>query len=102
MEIMRSLSEFMSNRVSDYIYEDEKSFLTFKHCKFISSADLNKLDNHAKVIFLCQESDIIFGPYLPFFTKFMQGHQKNSVIFIEKYPEGITRDDRTMSKVAGL
>ena len=31
-----------------------------------------------------------------------QGHQKNSVIFIEKYPDGITKDDRTMSKVEGV
>lgn len=89
----------MSNRVSDYIYEDEKSFLSFKHCKFISAADLNKLDSSAKIIFLCQESDILFGPCLPFFTKFMQGHQKNSVIFIEKYPEGVTKDSRTVPKV---
>lgn len=99
MEIMRSLSEFMSNSVSEYIYEDEKSFLTFRHCKMVSTADLNKVDPTSKVIVLCQEFDLFYGPNYPFFDRFLRTNPKNTFVFIEKIPKGFSAKNRVLPRV---
>lgn len=95
---MRSLSEFMSKTVSDYIYEEDKKFLAFKYCEMASPQDLAKLDPSAKVILLCLESDLLFGVNFPFFEKFFKNNKKNSIVFIERYPKGFSKESRNIAK----
>lgn len=99
MEIMRSLSEFMSNSVSEYIYEDDKCFLAFRYCKMISVADLNKIDPTSKVIVLCHEFDLFYGPNYPFYDRFLRSNPKNTIIFIEKIPKGFSSKNRVLPRV---
>jgi len=89
----------MSHSVLDNIYEDEKSFLTFKYCKTVTPAELNKYDASTKIIFLCQENDLLFGPYSQYFESFMKINKKNTLYFIEKYPEGFANDARNILRV---
>ena len=92
----------MSSSVSEYIYEDEKSFLAFKHCKMVSSIDLNKIDPSSKVIVLCQEFDFFYGPNYPFFERFLRTNTKNTIVFIEKMPKGFSTKTRTLVRVTAL
>ena len=95
---MKSLSEYMSARVSDNIYEEEKSFMMSKKWQYLSTAELSKIDHNSKVIVLCHQSDLLFGQCQQYIDKFFVGSSKNSLVFIEKFPENFV-NEKTVKKV---